>query len=197
MAHTHHRKSAKVKEEHWMNSKWRPLMGWMYMLVCSMDFVGFPILWSILQAYAHGQINSQWQPLTLQGAGLFHVAMGAVLGITAYGRTQEKMSGVENGGAGGFGPGMGTTYIPPGQGQVNVSNQSIPNFNNNNSFASPGMNNTTAFGSSSMSSNTNSFSQPEGFNSSGFNSTPISNNTPAMSAFGNKPAGPPQSFPEI
>jgi len=29
----------------------------------------------------------------LQGAGLFHVAMGAVLGIAAYGRTKEKIEG--------------------------------------------------------------------------------------------------------
>ena len=84
--HTH------VKED-WMNAKWRPGMGWMYMLVCICDFVLFPILWSLLQAFSHGQVTNQWQPLTLQGAGLFHVAMGAVLGITAFGRTQEKISG--------------------------------------------------------------------------------------------------------
>jgi hypothetical protein len=53
----------------------------------------FPVLWSILQAFNHGQVTNQWQPLTLQGAGLFHLAMGAVLGIAAFGRTQEKMAG--------------------------------------------------------------------------------------------------------
>ena len=68
-------------------------MGWMYMLVCTCDFVIFPILWSLLQAYNHGQVTSQWQPLTLQGAGLFHLAMGGVLGVAAFGRTQEKISG--------------------------------------------------------------------------------------------------------
>ena len=36
---------------------------------------------------------TQWSPLTLQGAGLFHIAMGAVLGIAAFGRTQEKLAG--------------------------------------------------------------------------------------------------------
>jgi hypothetical protein len=41
----------------------------------------------------------QWNPLTLQGAGLFHIAMGAVLGIAAFGRTQEKLGGANNGGA--------------------------------------------------------------------------------------------------
>lgn len=81
--------------EDWMQSKWRPLMGYMYMAVCIFDFILFPIFWSMIQALDHaGVITSQWQPLTLQGAGLFHVAMGAVLGIAAYGRTQEKLGGI-------------------------------------------------------------------------------------------------------
>ena len=86
------------KKEDWMNSKWRPMMGWMYMVVCTMDMVVFPILWSLLQTLTHSPIT-QWNPLTLQGAGLFHIAMGAVLGIAAFGRTQEKLSGANNGGA--------------------------------------------------------------------------------------------------
>ena len=77
----------------WINKKWRPVMGWMYMMVCVCDFTLFPILWSVLQAVSHGSVTNQWQPLTLQGAGLFHVAMGAVLGIAAYGRTKEKVAG--------------------------------------------------------------------------------------------------------
>jgi hypothetical protein len=79
------------KKEDWMNSKWRPAMGWMYMLVCISDFVLFPILWSLVQVIGGGQIHTQWSPITLQGAGLFHMAMGAILGIAAYGRTQEKL----------------------------------------------------------------------------------------------------------
>jgi len=85
------------KKEDWMNSKWRPMMGWMYMVVCTMDMVIFPILWSLLQTLTHSPIT-QWNPLTLQGAGLFHIAMGAVLGIAAFGRTQEKLGGANNGG---------------------------------------------------------------------------------------------------
>ncbi|NBR24977.1 MAG: hypothetical protein EBU08_14630, partial [Micrococcales bacterium] len=86
------------KKEDWMNSKWRPMMGWSYMLTCIADFVIFPVLWSVLQAISKGQVNVQWQPITLQGAGLYHIAMGAVLGIAAYGRTQEKLGGANNGG---------------------------------------------------------------------------------------------------
>ena len=84
--------------EHWLTSKWRPAMGWMYMVVCICDFVVFPVLWSILQAMGnHGHVETQWSPITLNGAGLFHMAMGAVLGIAAYGRTQEKMAGAAGG----------------------------------------------------------------------------------------------------
>lgn len=74
-------------------------MGWLYMGVCAFDFVLFPILWSLLQAVMKVSAFTQWQPLTLQGAGLFHIAMGAVLGIAAMGRTQEKLQGANNGGA--------------------------------------------------------------------------------------------------
>ena len=115
------------KKEDWMNSKWRPMMGWMYMGVCCFDFVLAPVMWSLLQSLSHGAVQTQWQPLTLQGAGLFHIAMGAVLGIAAMGRTQEKLAGANNGGitstpsmpstpspapAGGFGGGFGSTPIP-------------------------------------------------------------------------------------
>jgi hypothetical protein len=57
----------------------------------------FPVLWSLLQALSSGQVTSQWNPLTLQGAGLFHLAMGAVLGIAAWSRGQEKMAGAAAG----------------------------------------------------------------------------------------------------
>ncbi len=86
------------KNEDWMNAKWRPAMGWMYMAVCMADFVAFPILWSLVQVLGDGKVETQWSPITLQGAGLFHMAMGAILGIAAYGRTQEKMAGANNGG---------------------------------------------------------------------------------------------------
>ena len=123
------------KKEDWMNSKWRPMMGWMYMLVCTADFILFPVMWSLLQTFAKVPIT-QWMPLTLQGAGLFHIAMGAVLGIAAFGRTQEKLGGANNGGiqtpatgfqsgpstfgqpqSGGFGSSGGYNSPAPGFGQ--------------------------------------------------------------------------------
>jgi uncharacterized membrane protein YdfJ with MMPL/SSD domain len=76
-----------------VNSKWRPMMAFIYMITCTTDFIIFPILWSVLQTLQGGQVTSQWSPLTLQGAGLYHIAMGAVLGLAAYGRSQEKIAG--------------------------------------------------------------------------------------------------------
>jgi hypothetical protein len=115
------------ENEHWMNSKWRPMMGWMYMVVCCFDFVIAPILWSLLQSLSHGSVQTQWQPLTLQGAGLFHIAMGAVLGIAAYGRTQEKLGGANNGGIQ-LPANTGTTYVPPSSNtNINLGNPPMMN----------------------------------------------------------------------
>ncbi len=116
------------KNEDWMNSKWRPAMGWMYMAVCMADFVLFPILWSLVQVLGDGKVETQWSPITLQGAGLFHMAMGAILGIAAYGRTQEKMAGANNGGIAPVAPApaFGAPAAPaPAFGSATLGNNSM------------------------------------------------------------------------
>jgi len=136
--------------------------------VCIFDFMFAPILWSIVQSIGHGQVNVQWQPLTLQGAGLFHVAMGAVLGLAAYGRTQEKLAGANNGG---LNLGAGTSYQVPGQ-------------PNNGMSGGMGMGSSSGFGGG-MSNGSSGFGSPSsgGFgSSSGFGSTPS-----APSSFGSTP----------
>jgi hypothetical protein len=80
-----------MNNETWFNNKWRPAMGWTYMITCVMDFIVFPVAWNLLQALL-GQTITQWNPLTLQGAGLYHMAMGAVVGVTAWQRSREKMA---------------------------------------------------------------------------------------------------------
>jgi len=83
--------SCNHKESPW-RTNWRPAMGWLYLTVCICDFIIFPVLWNIAQTvYLSQMMLTQWNPMTLQGAGLFHLAMGGVLGVTAYGRTQEKI----------------------------------------------------------------------------------------------------------
>ena len=160
-------KKIQQEKEDWMNSKWRPMMGWMYMVVCSFDFVLAPILWSLLQSLSQGSVQTQWQPLTLQGAGLFHIAMGAVLGIAAYGRTQEKLGGANNGGIQ-LPSNAGTTYVPPSSNtntNINLGNQ--PRMN-------PGF---------------SSMSQPNV--NTGYNAAPVT------TGWGGKKAPPEQDFPEI
>lgn len=61
------------------------------MVTCITDFIVFPVAWNLLQA-SLGQPITQWSPLTLQGAGLYHMAMGAVVGVTAWQRSREKMA---------------------------------------------------------------------------------------------------------
>jgi len=92
-------KVEKKKDEDWMTKKWRPMMAMMYMTCCLFDFALFPIMFTIVQFWEVQAANDafrQWVPITLQGGGLFHVAMGAVLGVSAYGRTQEKVAGAAN-----------------------------------------------------------------------------------------------------
>ena len=142
----------------WMQKLWRPAMGWMYMLICFCDMIIFPILWSLLQAVQHQQIT-QWNPLTLQGAGLFHIAMGAVLGIAAFGRTQEKLAG---------------TAANPTTGA-------------SNGFSSPATSVPSTGGFGSTPSGFGSPAPATGFGTSSFGSTPspVAKPTPA---FANAPA---------
>ena len=175
--------ASETKKEDWMNSKWRPMMGWMYMLVCTMDMVVFPILWSLLQTTTGTNIT-QWNPLTLQGAGLFHIAMGAVLGIAAFGRTQEKLGGANNGGiqtpTTGFAGGSSTFGQPQ----------------------SGGFGNSGGFGSSAPSG----FGGGSGFGAptSGpvnpapsWGTTPVSTGPTVVAGFGGKPAPAPAFQPEL
>ena len=180
---------AKEKDSNsWMQQLWRPMMGWMYMLICLLDMAVFPVLWSALQAYMHMPIT-QWNPLTLQGAGLFHLAMGAVLGIAAFGRTQEKLAGtaanptatnqtitnnnnMSGNVAGGFGSNQG--------GFGGAGNGGFSGGNNSSFGGAP------AFGAPS----TGGFGAP----SSGFGSTPLGGNTASSfggGGFGSTPSATP------
>ena len=186
---------AKEKDNaEWMQKLWRPAMGWMYMLVCFCDMIVFPVLWALWQGINHVPIT-QWNPLSLQGAGLFHIAMGAVLGIAAFGRTQEKLAG--------------TAANPTATSQTITNNQNMSG-NVAGGFGSGG--NTGGFGGSSnggFSGNNSSFGAPQaggfggssagGFGSTapsmaaptssfggGFGSTPTATATPAVNAKGLK-----------
>jgi hypothetical protein len=173
------------KDPKWMQNLWRPAMGWMYMLICLLDMAVFPILWSLLQAMMHQPIT-QWNPLTLQGAGLFHIAMGAVLGIAAFGRTQEKLAG--------------TAANPT----ATVATQNMNMSGNTAGGYGSGMNNMSGgFGSAPSFGGAPSFGQsaPGSFGSAppAFGATPAPSfgaAAPACPTTG-KPLGPAQSFPAL
>ncbi len=159
--------ASEKKKEDWMNSKWRPMMGWLYMIVCAFDFVLFPIMYAAMTAIMFkGQLPAgfptQWQPLTLQGAGLFHIAMGAVLGIAALGRTQEKLAGANNGG-------------------IQTTTQSVT--------TAPSVPATSGFGAPSTTNGFSATGAAGGFGGGGFGSVPSPTPTASAGGFGQVTTG--------
>ena len=88
---------SKKEDEHWVKAFWRPAMGWLYMLICFMDFVGFPMLTIFLpiifKPFGLTMPYQAWTSLTLSNGGLIHLAFGAILGVSAFTRGQEKIAG--------------------------------------------------------------------------------------------------------
>jgi hypothetical protein len=82
--------------EDFATAKWRPFMGWTYMAICFFDFVIGPVM-NVAFSIMTKTPLIPWKSLTLDNGGLFHLAMGAVLGVAAYGRTQEKVAKIDNG----------------------------------------------------------------------------------------------------
>jgi len=84
------------EEEHWVKAYWRPAMGWLYMAICMFDFIIFPMLAMFLPVIEKGfgvQIGyTPWVSLSLSNGGLIHLAFGAILGVSAWTRGQEKLA---------------------------------------------------------------------------------------------------------
>lgn len=155
----------------WMQKLWRPAMGWMYMLICLADMIVFPVLWSLLQAVTHSPIT-QWNPLTLQGAGLFHIAMGAVLGISAFGRTQEKLAG--------------TAANPTSTSQITTTNTNMSGVPSGTQGGMGGLGNGGFGGNNSSFGGAPTFGAPStgGFGSSGGGFGATTSPAPTTSSFG-------------
>lgn len=78
-----------IQEETWIRSYWRPMMAWQYFAVCVCDFIIFPLvaMWFAKQT---GQ-PWHWDPMTLKESGFYHIAMGIVIGVSAWTRGQENL----------------------------------------------------------------------------------------------------------
>lgn len=130
MSHHHH------KEPLWKEI-WRPLAAFVYLGICILDFGVMPIIYEMINQSITNQdiVNLAmmfkesaaqiealhtlrqarvWVPLTLQGNGMFHVAFGAILGVSAWTRGQEKamMSNNYPGGFNGYPGGYGYPAQP-------------------------------------------------------------------------------------
>lgn len=71
------------RHESWINTHWRPAIGWLYVVLCSFDFIIFPAISMVIS-------NVPWKSLTLENGGIIHISFGAILGVTAWGRNQIK-----------------------------------------------------------------------------------------------------------
>ena len=90
----------KIQEENWIRAYWRPGMGWLYMLICFVDFVLFPMLAMFIPAILRNLgvedvAYVPWQSLTLSNGGMIHLAFGAILGVTAWTRGMEKIRSLD------------------------------------------------------------------------------------------------------
>lgn len=86
-----------MKKDSWMQKYWRPMMAIVYMAIIVCDFIFFPVFWSLIQMYGAGIVSLQWSPMTLLSGGIFHAAMGAVLGVAAWTRGKEKIQRLRSG----------------------------------------------------------------------------------------------------
>jgi hypothetical protein len=100
-------------KETWFVKYWRPAAAWIYLSICVFDFVAMPlyhmnsqgslnrIVEISMQLRPEDQVNAiiqlsrktPWEPITLMGAGMFHISFGAILGVAAWtrGRVQQEL----------------------------------------------------------------------------------------------------------
>lgn len=81
--------------EHVLKSSWRPAMAWSYFAVCLWDFLIAPIFIAWYSSRT-GTPYVPWKPITLGEGGMYHLAMGAILGVAAWTRGQEKVARIES-----------------------------------------------------------------------------------------------------
>jgi hypothetical protein len=119
--------TTKVKDNLEEASKkyWRPIAAYVYLAICVFDFIGMPLFFELnrrpvnteaIEAIASFKDKDvqvaaiealplqqkEWTPLTLEGAGMFHIAFGAILGVAAWTRGREKVAALERMGANGI-----------------------------------------------------------------------------------------------
>jgi hypothetical protein len=96
-------------KESWIAENWRPAAAIIYLVICLFDFIVAPTFMFLTRettdhlvgVLSHSRLDvavqtilvqphAAWVPLTLQGAGMFHIAFGGILGVSAWSRGTEK-----------------------------------------------------------------------------------------------------------
>jgi hypothetical protein len=96
-------------KESWIQRNWRPAAAFVYLFICVVDFVVMPFLtflWHQPLRMTLSQISSFspdvqkeildktivfWTPITIAGMAILHVSFGGILGVSAWGRSSEKV----------------------------------------------------------------------------------------------------------
>lgn len=99
----------------WLNDNWRPIGAYVYFAVIIFDFIIMPqymimtkekttnMILAIKDLKPEVQIvylNNEyktWEPLSSSGGGLLHISFGAILGVSAFTRGQEKIEQMKQG----------------------------------------------------------------------------------------------------
>ena len=100
-------------KESWIAENWRPAAAVIYLIICLFDFILAPTFMFLTRETTDHlvrvlvdsnldpsvqaimvQPRAAWVPLTLQGAGMFHIAFGGILGVSAWSRGSEKRAAI-------------------------------------------------------------------------------------------------------
>lgn len=84
----------KILIEHTLQRAWRPAMAWSYFIICLWDFLIAPLFFAWYSQRV-GVPYTPWKPITLGEGGMYHIAMGAIVGAAAWMRGREKIARIE------------------------------------------------------------------------------------------------------
>jgi hypothetical protein len=74
---------------------WRLYAAWLYIIIVLFDFLLAPIGHLIILSYFH-MPYAQWQPITIQGGGIFHISMLSIIGVATFTHGQQQLEAIRN-----------------------------------------------------------------------------------------------------
>jgi len=85
---------AHLLKEGWFK-QWHLFAAWLYLIIIAFDFLIAPIANVVILAYFKYPIIA-WAPITLQGGGIFHISMLAVIGVATWGQSRQMVEAIKN-----------------------------------------------------------------------------------------------------